>query len=65
MFYSDDPLRDFAMYEEEQDRYLKQLPVCSDCGEHIQEDYCYEINGEYICEECMKSYRKAVEDIVC
>ena len=53
------------MYEEEQDRYLKQLPVCSDCGEHIQEDYCYEINGEYICEECMKSYRKAVEDIVC
>ena len=38
--------------------------VCSECSEHIVEDACYYINGEYICERCMDKYVVAtpVED---
>lgn len=63
MFYTDDPLRDFHMHDAEQERKLKMLPKCSECGEHIQTDECYEINDELICPDCLdKNHRKWVED---
>lgn len=53
-------------YAADHDKALEMLPVCSECGEPIQEDYCFEVNGEYICEICMNdNHRKWVDDIVC
>ena len=60
LFYSDDPLADFDRYDEEQNKWLERRPVCVDCGEHIQDETAYYINGEWICEDCMDSYRKEV-----
>lgn len=63
MFYrTDDPLRDFDRYDSEQQRNLDMLPKCDICGEPIQDDYCYEINDELICHECLEAnYKKRID----
>ena len=46
-----------------QQNALDKLPRCSECDEPIQDDFCYEINDELICDKCMRdNHRKAVED---
>lgn len=60
MIFTDDPARDFERYDAEQEARLAKRPVCADCDEHIQEDEAYYINGEWICERCMDSYRREV-----
>ena len=56
-FYDDD---DYARAEAE-----KELPVCSECGESIQDDYYFFINDEILCEECLiTNYRKSVDDYI-
>lgn len=48
---------------EEQER-LDRMPLCECCNQPIQDEYCYEINGEVLCEDCLVSlYRKDVEDV--
>jgi formylmethanofuran dehydrogenase subunit E len=64
IFRSDSLSRDIDNYERAQARALAKLPRCSECDEPIQDDFCYEINGELICEECMKGYRRSTEDYV-
>lgn len=64
MFYTDDPVADFHSHDAEQERKLDKLPECYECGNKIQSEYCYEINGEYICEECLKeNHRKLTDDV--
>lgn len=47
--------------EEEEER----LPRCHRCNERITDDYLYHIDGEILCEECMKEeYRKDTEDFM-
>ncbi len=58
--YTDDPLRDFERWDAERERRLAQLPTCADCGEHIQDETAYYINGEWICKDCMDSYLREV-----
>lgn len=63
MYRTDDPIADFTRHDAEQSRWLKKRPVCSECGEHIQDEHCYEINDELICEECLEqNHRKWVDD---
>ena len=62
VFRSDDPVQDFMNHEAEQESWLAERPVCADCDEHIQDDHCFEINGEYICPKCMEDlHRRDVE----
>lgn len=60
MIFTDDPAADFARHDAEQEAWLAKRPVCADCGHHIQEEEAYYINGEWICERCMDSYRREV-----
>ncbi len=49
-------------YDDNQNRLLKELPICADCGEYVQDDHYYLINDEVICPECIESnYRQEVE----
>ena len=49
--------------ERENERKLEKRPVCSNCGEHIQDENAYYINGEWICAECMeRDFKKDVDD---
>lgn len=61
MMRSDDPLKDFWEYSNEQEDWLEKRPVCDQCGEHIQDDHYYFINGETLCESCMYWYKKWID----
>lgn len=60
IFRSDDPGVDFDRWDAYQTKRLEQFPLCSECDEHIQDETAYYINGEWICERCMDSYRRVV-----
>lgn len=49
----------FNAYDREQQKRLKELPVCDDCGQPIQE-YFFEIHGDVICPDCMEAYRRDI-----
>lgn len=52
-------------HDREQQKRLKKLPVCCYCNDPIEDDFYYEINGEYFCESCLDMhFRKAVEDYI-
>lgn len=63
-YYTNDPVADYERYSAEQEKILQEMPVCSECGEHIQDEYCFSINDEIICESCMENYRKFTLDLV-
>lgn len=63
MYRTDDPIADYERHEADQEAKLDKLPKCDICGEHIQDDYLYDINGDIFCEECLNKYfRKDTED---
>lgn len=58
-----DPDEDFARLDMEQARYEARLPKCDCCGEPIQDDYYWEIDGEILCQTCLnEQYRKFTDD---
>lgn len=64
-YYSSDPVRDAERYAADQDRRIAQLPVCSYCGEPVQDMHYYQINDEVICPQCLEdNYRKNTEDYI-
>lgn len=64
MYYTDDPARDFANWDAEQQRELGRLPVCADCGNPIQEETAFEYNGELFCEDCNEAHRVNTGDYI-
>ena len=64
-FYSDDPALDFLRQDMEKERRLARLPICEGekCGKRIQDEDYYDVDGEILCEKCMKrKYRRFTED---
>lgn len=50
---------DSQWYEKD---YEDHCPQCEFCGEYIQDEYLYDIDGDLYCEECMKErFRKPSE----
>lgn len=45
----------WAKHDAEQEAALQRLPKCSECEHPIQEETCFEVNGEYICNRCIVS----------
>ncbi len=65
MFYIPDYVCEWEEHDRQKEEALNKLPKCCECNEHIQDDYCFEINDEIICERCLvKNYRKSTEDVV-
>ena len=46
----------FVQHDTEQEKQLDRLPECEYCGEHIQDEYAYCIEGTWICERCMNEH---------
>lgn len=62
-YCSDNPILDYSRYATEQEKELNRLPLCSECGEHIQDDECWVIEDEIYCPECAeKLFCKFTED---
>ena len=64
IFRSDSLSRDIDRFLAEDEKALKSLPRCSECDKPISDDFCYQINGELICEDCMQTFRKHTEDFM-
>ena len=47
-------------HEQQMERQLAKLPVCADCGNPIQTETAFYINGKWICENCIEIYRREV-----
>ena len=63
MAWTDDPVRDFDAYDRECQESLEKLPKCDHCGKYITDEFFYDIDGEYVCEECLdKLYKVYTED---
>lgn len=64
-YFSDNPAADFDRYDRDQERLLERLPVCEGdkCGERIQDDLYFDVDGEILCEKCMiRKYGRRTED---
>ena len=62
MMWTDDPIENFLRHDREQQRQLEKRPKCDICGEHIQDEHCYQIYGETICPECLENqFRTEIE----
>jgi len=61
---TDDPIRDFNRHDAEDTAWLKSRPVCSCCGEPIQDGYWYHIKNNYYCDsyDCAQAAKEAVWD---
>ena len=53
-FRTDDPARDFDRWDMERERRRARRPICERCGEHIQEENLWDIDGTLYCPECAK-----------
>lgn len=62
---TDDPIADFVRYQAEQEEETEKLPKCDNCGEPIMDDYCYDVGGDILCEDCMNDlFRVRVDDYI-
>lgn len=52
----------FEQYDRRQQQMLSARPVCVMCGEHIQSEYCWQLEGGLICESCIEECRCETED---
>ena len=55
IYRTDDPIADFNRYEEDRERELEKCPVCSYCGEPIQDAYAFHIDQEWWHESCLRN----------
>lgn len=39
------------------DKDLKNLPVCYECEEYIQQDSAVQLDGNWICDNCLEDLR--------
>lgn len=63
-FPTGEPISDFANYDYAKEKALAMRPKCMMCGEHIQDDMAYVINGALICEKCMDDFKVNVEELI-
>ena len=52
----------FVAHDREQTEWLESQPTCCECGEHIQDDFLYDIEGDLYCEECLEKLFKRLTD---
>ena len=54
-------LRDLEQKEQEDERWLESRPICDECGEHIQGNYKYVIDGKTYCEDCINDFAESID----
>ena len=51
-----------AAFEADQERRLRKYPKCDCCGERITDERFYNIEGTYICINCIDDYCVDTDD---
>lgn len=63
--YIPDNYDKWEQHEAEKQAEFARLPLCSCCCEPIQDDFCYQIDGEIFCEECLnEQFRKETDSLI-
>lgn len=61
----DDAYSQWERHEAKLEAELAKRPVCCECDQHIQDEVCFEFNGEYICKQCLvDNHKKYTEDCI-
>lgn len=45
----------FRRYDDEREEWLESRPICSNCKEPITAEKAIYINGDWICNDCIKN----------
>ena len=65
LFYTSDPLLDFARHDREQAKREEQLPKCDYCNQPIQDERLFDIEGNLYHKECAADeFRRWTEDYI-
>lgn len=60
--YVPDVLDLFEACEARAEKERRKAPICDYCYEVVQDDHYYDINGDFLCQDCLDHfYRKEVE----
>ena len=55
----------YDMHQAKQDKWLEARPRCCCCGEPIQDDMLYDIDGDLYCEDCMNDeFRHSTDNYI-
>jgi hypothetical protein len=58
MEYIPDALDMWEKHDAEQEAALEMLPICCECGNRIQDEFCFHINDEAMHISCMEEQYK-------
>ena len=58
---TDNPVIDEINHTTKVEERIKKLPICIDCGEHIQDDGAFCIDGDWYCKKCMERFWRWLE----
>lgn len=53
---------EFNRVEDEKQKWLESRPICSICGERIQETSALLLDGEWICDRCVREHTTWIEE---
>ena len=56
-----EPWQLYDRYDREYAEEIKHLPVCCECGEHIQQEKAVHIAGDWYCDQCLDDHREFTE----
>ncbi len=63
--FFDVALKELDRYEARQTSALARCPKCDCCGERIQDDYLFDIDGDLYCEECLvDQFRRSTDSYI-
>lgn len=61
---SANPIIDSYQEDQRAEEWLNSRPVCCECGSPITGEDYYDIFGNILCEDCVDSMRRKVDDYV-
>lgn len=65
MFMTSDPAADAERYlnelEDERMERMADRPTCTICGRRIVDDFAYNIQGDWYCEDCIDDCREIMD----
>ena len=64
MDYMPDYTELHAMHEALLEKRIEKYPKCDCCGERILDDEFFNIEGTYICENCIDDFKVNTDDYV-
>ena len=59
--FTDDPVKDAANRDAEAEEWLNSRPVCCHCGDHIQDEFYFEIEGRIYCPDCVDDAKQWID----